>query len=191
MITLPITVAAPALSSTEISGQVVDENGDPLADMPVTIAGISTVTNSSGDFTLTDVPANPGPISAGGSVGSEQGRLDLTAPVAQLLGHDLYADADNVISSPLILPMIHWSTAASFSQAPRRRLCPTHITTPAVPGFSIQMPTSAIGDYHRPPGLQSRPTARRALCPAHGARDEFSALVLIQYRGVRPDVSTV
>ena len=79
-IVLPVTVTSPALPTTEVSGQVVDENGNPLAGMPVTIGTATAVTNSSGEFTLTGIPANPGPISAGGSVGTAQGRLDLTAP---------------------------------------------------------------------------------------------------------------
>ena len=74
-IVLPVTVTDPAVPSTEVSGQVVDENGNPLAGMPVTIGTASAVTNPAGDFTLTGIPANPGPISAGGSVASAQGRL--------------------------------------------------------------------------------------------------------------------
>ena len=142
-IVLPVTVSKPVLPSTEVSGQVVDENGNPLAGMPVTIGNASTVTNSSGDFTLAGIPANPGPISAGGAAGTVQGRLDLTAPVPQLLGHNLYAGANNAIPSPLILPKIDWSAAASFSQT--SVVQPLTIANPAMPGFSVQMPAGAVG----------------------------------------------
>ena len=59
-IVLPITVTDPALASTEVSGQVVDENGNPLAGH----AGldrrfVTAVTNASGDFTLTGIPPTP------------------------------------------------------------------------------------------------------------------------------------
>ena len=131
-IVLPVTVTSPAPPTTEVSGQVVDENGNPLAGMPVTIGTATAVTNSSGDFTLTGIPANPGPISAGGSVGTAQGRLDLTAPVAQLLGHDLYSDANNAIPSPLILPMIDWSTRRASAKRPPRRH--SRSPTPQCPG---------------------------------------------------------
>ena len=136
--------------------------------MPVTIGTATTVTNAAGDFTLTGVPANPGPISVGGAVGSAQGRLDLTAPVAQLLGHDVYTDADNVMPAPLILPTIDWSSAASFSQTSTTQ--PLSITNPAMPGFSVQMPPSPtrIGAGH---GHDSgRPALGRALRPAHVPR---------------------
>ncbi len=139
-VVVPITVTDPTLSSTEVSGQVVDENGNPLADMPVSIDGSSTTTDSSGDFTLTGISADPGPISAGGSVGSSDGRLDLTAPVVQLLNHPLYANANNVILTPLILPLINWSTPANFSQASTSDA--TDITTPAMAGFDIQLPAN-------------------------------------------------
>ena len=142
-IKVPITVTDPALASTEVSGQVVDENGLPLAGMPVSIGGSTAVTNQSGDFTLMSIPANPGPISAGGSVGSSQNRQDLTAPVAQLLGHNVYASANNVMPTPLILPKINWSTATSFT--PTSATQPLDLTNPAMPGFDIQLPARAAG----------------------------------------------
>jgi len=142
-IKLPITVTAPVLPSTEVSGQVVDENGQPLAGMPVNIGGSKAITDQSGDFTLTAIPVNPGPISAGGSAGSSQGRQDLTAPVVQLLGHDLYAGADNVMPSPLILPKINWSSPTSFTQTSVTQ--PLDLTNPAMPGFDIQLQARAAG----------------------------------------------
>ena len=38
-IVVPVTVTSPTMPSTEVSGQVVDENGNPLAGMPVSIDG--------------------------------------------------------------------------------------------------------------------------------------------------------
>jgi hypothetical protein len=134
MVVLPVTVTNPAVASTEVSGQVVDENGKALAGVPVSIDGTTVTTNQAGDFTLAGVAANPGPISAGGSVGSAQGRLDLTAPVEQLLNHPVYAGANNVIPTPLILPKIDWTAAASFSQSAASQ--PLDITDPTLPGFA-------------------------------------------------------
>ena len=107
------------MPSTEVSGQVVDENGNPLAGMPVTIGTATAVTDQQGDFTLTGIPADPGPISAGGSVAEARGPADLTAPVAQLLGHALYAGADNVIPTPLIVPSVNWSARGELQPVQR------------------------------------------------------------------------
>ncbi len=87
----------------------MDESGNPLAGMPVTIGTATATTDAQGDFTLTGIGANPSPLSAGGSVATADGRLALSAPVAQLLGHTPYADANNVIATPLIVPKVDWS----------------------------------------------------------------------------------
>jgi hypothetical protein len=136
--------------------------------MPVTIGTATTVTNSSGDFTLTGLPANPGPISAGGSVGTAQGRLDLTAPVAQLLGHNLDADSNNVMPSPLILPKIDWSSPTTFGGALAAQ--PLAAASAAMPGVSFQLAgtggsmsgtlqvaglSAALSAQHMPQGVSS------------------------------------
>ncbi len=108
-----ITVTQPQRAATAVSGQVVDESGNPLAGMPVAIGTATATTDAQGDFTLTGIGANPGPLSAGGSVATADGRLALSAPVAQLLGHAPYTSSGNVIATPLILPKVDWS-ATSF-----------------------------------------------------------------------------
>ena len=142
-IVLPVTVTNPAVPSTEVSGHVVDQDGNPLAGMPVSIGSASAVTNAEGEFTLTTSRPIPVRSARGGSVGSA-GRLDLTAPVPQLLGHAVYLGVKNVISQPLILPEIDWSTPASFNQTSAAQTL--DITTPAMPGFGIQVPANtAVG----------------------------------------------
>ena len=115
-------------------------------------------------------PANPGPISAGGSVGTAQGRLDLTAPVAQLWAMTFTADANNAIPSPLILPMINWSTATSFSQRPPRRR--STITNPAMPGLGIQVPASSAARAPVSGTVSVAQVSAAARGPAHAGRDQ-------------------
>ena len=81
------------------------------------------------------------PDQRGRGLGSAQGRLDLTAPVAQLLNHSVYAGANNAIAAPLILPRIAWTPAASFSQSSASQ--PLNITDPALPGFALSGPPNA------------------------------------------------
>ena len=101
-------------------------------------------------------------------MGSAQGRLDLTAPVAQLLGHDLYAVPNNVIPSPLILPKIDWSTPSELqSDQPRRSR--VDITNSAMPGFEIQLPGECRRRPRRPRARSRWPSCRRpcppSMCP--------------------------
>ena len=136
-----ITVNQPQLASTEVSGQVVDESGKPLAAMPVTIDGASTTTNAQGDFTVAGVAANPGPLSAGGAIATAQDRQALMAPLAQLLGHTPYTDADNVIPTPLILPKLNWSVPSQTTAPVATQSL--NVTNPALPGLDIQVPAGS------------------------------------------------
>ena len=138
-----ITVTQPQMADTEVSGQVVDESGNPLAGMPVAIGTATATTNAQGDFTLAGIAPSPGPLSAGGSVATADGRLALSAPVAQLLGHAPYANADNVIATPLIVPKIGWSAPSSFTRPAATQ--PLNATTAALPGFAIQLAAGSIG----------------------------------------------
>ncbi len=139
---VPIDVAAPALATTEVSGTVVDEAGLPLANMPVAVGASTATTDALGRFTLTGLPANPGPISVGGSAADAQSRQGLLAPLDQMMGHELYAKANNVIARPLILPRINWSTAASFGAAVAaaggNAAAGLTLSNPAMPGFSFR-----------------------------------------------------
>ena len=138
-----ITVTQPQMAATEVSGQVVDESGQPLAGMPVAIGTATATTDAQGDFTLTGIGANPGPLSAGGSVATAEGRLALSAPVAQLLGHVPYAGTDNVISTPLIVPKVDWSAPSSFTRPVATQ--PLNVTNPALPGFAIELAAGSTG----------------------------------------------
>ena len=80
---VPIDVTAVPLAVATVSGQVVDELGLPLAGMPVALGNATATTDLLGRFTLTGVPANPGPINAGGAVADLQSRQGLLAPVDQ------------------------------------------------------------------------------------------------------------
>ena len=138
-----ITVTQPQMAATEVSGQVVDESGKPLAGMPVAIGTATATTNAQGDFTLAGIGANPGPLSAGGSVATAEGRLALSAPVAQLLGHAPYGNADNVIATPLIVPKVDWSAPSSFTRPIATQ--PLTATNAAIPGFAIELAAGSTG----------------------------------------------
>ena len=152
-----------------------------MANMPVNIDGSSTTTNAAGNFTLTGIAANPGPISAGGSVGSAQGRQDLMAPVAQLLGHAVYSGANNVIPSPLILPMINWSTATSFSQSSTSQAMT--MTNAAMPGFAIQVPASSAAGASPVYGSLSVAQLSAAVSAQHMPEGVSGGMILFQFAG--------
>ena len=177
---VPVAVTRPALPSTEVSGRVVDESGLPLAGLPVSIGGSRATTDPLGRFTLTNVPADPGPLSAGGATGAAQGRQDLTAPADQLLGHPVYAGADNVVPAPLILPKITWSTPASFSRPDPTRVL--NLSNPAIPGFDIQLPPGPAGTAAAPATL-SLATLSAAVSAQHMPAGLSGGLLLYKATG--------
>jgi hypothetical protein len=134
----PVEIVAtqPKLASTQLSGQVVDENGKPLADMPVSIDGMATVTDVKGNFTIAGIASNPGPLSTGGAVAGRQNRQPLTAPVQDLLGHTIYSNVNNVIAQRLILPTIHWTTQENFLR--NDTSTKLDLSSVAMPGFRIR-----------------------------------------------------
>ena len=185
-IILPVTVTSPAVPSTEVSGQVVDENGNPLSGMPVSIGTATAVTDQQGDFTLAGIPANPGPISAGGSVAEAEDRLALTAPVPQLLGHAIYLGARSVIPKPLIVPIVNWSAPASFSQSSAAQ--PLDITNPAMTGFDIHLPANAAAGARRSRARSRWPGCRRRWPPSTCRRASQAACCSVSvWRSTRID----
>jgi len=150
---IDITITQPQLATTEVSGQVVDESGLPLANMPVSIDGATATTDAQGNFTLTGIAANPGPLSAGGAVATAQGRLALTTPVAQLLGHAPYTNANNIITQPLIVPRIDWSPSTSFTLGATANTL--DLANAAMPGFNLRATTNSASVGTRTSGTLS------------------------------------
>ncbi len=139
---VPITVATSATADTQVSGRVVDESNQPLAGVPVKLGSAAAITDTQGDFTLTGVSANPGPLSAGGSLTTAQDRLNLTAPLGDLLAHPLYGNVNNVIAAPLILPKINWTASANLgSLAATNTLS---VNSSALAGFSLRMNPGSV-----------------------------------------------
>ncbi|AGA28668.1 FG-GAP-like repeat-containing protein [Singulisphaera acidiphila] len=166
---IPIQANEAQLETTELSGHVVDETGAPRAGIPVAIGDAKSTTDAKGNFTLTGVPTTPGPIKVGDSKSKTDDWLNLTAPVEQLLGHQPYANANNAIIQPLILPKIDWTSTASFRRANSSNAM--DVTNPAMPGFDIRVTpgdqaqasgelqlanlSANLSAQHMPPGVSS------------------------------------
>ena len=99
---VPLTVTNPVFPSTEISGQVVDESGSPLAGIEVMVGSAMTMTDKSGAFTLTGVPATPGSLTVDGLHTVTVDRMMVMGPTDQFMGHPLYANANNVNTIGLV-----------------------------------------------------------------------------------------
>jgi len=133
---VPLAVVSPRLAATEVTGRVVDEAGRPLAGIPVMIGMAMATTDAAGAFVLKGVPANPGPLTVDGLTAGTRDRMMLMAPVAQTLGHRVYAGADNAVPGTIILPRIDTAHAFDFSKCDPKRA--VDVTNPALPGVHLQ-----------------------------------------------------
>jgi Putative Ig domain len=139
---LQIEVAAPLCPSTEVSGQVVDISGNPLSGVPVMIGNVQATTDASGNFMLSNVPSNPGPLTVDGYHADATGDyLMLMAPTSQFLGHPAYADSNNVVPRPIVLPHIDLANATDFGQLNPGQ--PHDLTSPRLPGVVLHVPANA------------------------------------------------
>ena len=139
---LTLRVAPAAEATAVLSGLLVDEAGVPLAGVPVRFGALSVASDAAGVFRIDGVPADAvGPLVLDGAGG---GRLTAMAPADQLLGHPVYATADNAIPTPLVLPRLDLEHAVDFAT-----LDPASahdLTSPLLPGVVLHVPAGAAVD---------------------------------------------
>jgi len=181
-----VAVSQPRLAATVVSGRVVDEDGAPLADVPVDLGGVAARTDEKGWFSLVGVPADPGPIHVGGATVEALGRLALSAPVPDLLGHPLYDRVDNVFPDGLIVPKAVWSEAVASRAADADGTL--SVTDPSLPGFEIR-----IADQDAARRLAESPVSistvelPESLAAQHLAPGESGKMILVRTSGLAPD----
>lgn len=135
-----LTVAADPLTTTRLSGSVLDSAGNPLAAVTVELNGTQTATATDGTFTLEflDVlPDEPLRIRGDQVVGDRTYPLVSVHP-SVLLGHDAFAEVNNVIGRPIFLTALDTANGVTVNPAAQ-----TTVTTPAIPGAALVIPAGA------------------------------------------------
>jgi RHS repeat-associated protein len=135
---VPVTVTKPVVPSTEVSGQVVDESGNPLAGITVMVGSRMGLTDASGGFTLTGLSTTSAPLTVDGLQTATSDRMMVMVPDDQILGHPVYANANNVVAKPILLPRIDVAHAADLSKFDPTK--PLDVTNPALPGVHLTLP---------------------------------------------------
>jgi RHS repeat-associated protein len=110
MRTVALNVVADPVTTTRVSGLLMDVNQTPLAGVRLTIGSLQTTTAANGSFLLDEGTGGALPSDALSIYGNE-----ITGPVsypfvaeklALLLGHDVYLGVNNVIARPIFLPKL-------------------------------------------------------------------------------------
>ena len=161
-----LNVVADPLTTTRVSGKILQVNGQPLAGMPVQIGAVQGLTLADGSFTL-DLGAGTVVSDAikvrGELYSGPKGYPFIAEKLAFILGHAVYARVNNVIDRPIYLPEIDVANGKTVD--PTRN---TTVTSSAIPGAKVEVAASTLMNQQGTPftGVLSITDVPVALTPA-------------------------
>jgi RHS repeat-associated protein len=135
---LPSLSGKASTAPTGVTGQVLRLNGKALAGVSVSVAGQSTVTDSTGRFTLEgNLPAGLQALKVDGTeVFSGGWHYTKHFIQVQLVPGDI-----TPLSSVVYLPRVDPATETSISSPTEREIVLTH---PAIPGLEVRIPKGVV-----------------------------------------------
>ena len=176
--TVTLDVVADPLTTTRISGKVLQVNSQPLAGMQVEIGGVQGLTMPDGSFTL-DLGTGP-IVSDTIKIRGELFSGPLVYPfIAEklplVLEHDVFAGLNNVIERPIFLPALDLANGKTINPAQD-----TMVTTAAIPGVSVLVRAGTLMNQQGTPftGKLSITEVPRNLTPAALPDNLFPDLVV-------------
>ncbi len=122
---------------TALAGQVLQLNGQPLADVTLRIGSRSARTDDTGRFLLTGIAAGYPTLVMDGSTASRRGKTYASFDV----GVDIDAGMTNVLPYTIWLPLVDTAHATPVPVP-----TPSEIvaTTPLVPGLEMRIPAGVV-----------------------------------------------
>jgi RHS repeat-associated protein len=137
-----LNVTADAVTTTRLSGVVQAANRQALANVPVAVGTIQTTTAADGSFLL-DFGDNLPPDTVlqihGDRVTGPIVYPLVTADLSMLLGHDVFADVNNVLPQPITLPAVDTADAVTINASNS-----TSVTTPKLPGATLTIAAGTL-----------------------------------------------
>ncbi|AFY71953.1 RHS repeat-associated core domain protein (plasmid) [Thalassoporum mexicanum PCC 7367] len=162
-----LNVVADPITTTRISGTILNTDEDALAGLPIELGGIQTITDSNGEFTIE--VSGPLPSDTLRVLGQDfdDGSGDEYPFIAEklelVLEHDPYIGFNNIIDRPLYLPVLDTANAVPIIPGSG-----TDVTTSNIPGASVFVAADSIVDQEGNPfdGDLSITEVPRELTPA-------------------------
>ncbi|AFY71927.1 RHS repeat-associated core domain protein (plasmid) [Thalassoporum mexicanum PCC 7367] len=162
-----LNVVADPITTTRISGTILNTDEDALAGLPIELGGIQTITDSNGEFTIE--VSGPLPSDTLRVLGQDfdDGSGDEYPFIAEklelVLEHDPYIGFNNIIDRPIYLPVLDTSNAVPIIPGSG-----TDVTTDNIPGASVFVAADSIVDQEGNPfnGSLSITEVPRDLTPA-------------------------
>jgi RHS repeat-associated protein len=144
-----LTVAADPVTTTRLSGVVEDTTDRPLAGVPVDVGGTQAVTAADGSFLL-DFGSGPPPAPVlnvhGDRLNGAVVYPSAAADLSVLLGHDVYAGVNNVLSQPIFLTPTDTADETTINPA-----ADTTVRSSALPGAAVLVKAGTLQDGHGNP----------------------------------------
>ena len=132
--TVTLNVVADTITTTRISGLIMDTHSIPLAGIPVELGGNQVLTSSDGSFELTFAgPLLDDTLKIHGEAFAGPEVYPFIAEKLPLLyGHDAYENVNNFIERPIYLPALDVANGVSIDPA-----VDVTVTTSAIPNASV------------------------------------------------------
>ncbi|HUG66855.1 MAG TPA: Ig-like domain-containing protein, partial [Pirellulaceae bacterium] len=164
--TVTLDVIADPLTTTRVSGFVLDVDQSPLAGLQVEIGGVQGLTMADGSFTL---DLGSGPIVGDTlKIRGETFPGPLVYPfIAEklpfILEHEVFLGVNNVIERPIFLPPLDIANGMTIDP-----MQDTNVTTAAIPGTSVFVAAGTLMNQQGTPftGVLSITEVPRELTPA-------------------------
>lgn len=173
-----LNVTADPVTTTRLSGVLLKTNQQPLAGVTMEVGPVTAVTAADGTFLLDFGAALP--ISDTLKVRTELLTGPETYPfiaekLAYLLGHEVFANVNNVITRPIWLPALDMANAKQIN--PMQDMT---VTTAAIPGMSVFIKAGTLMNQQGTPfnGLLSITEVPVDLTPAALPEGLFPNLVV-------------
>ena len=129
-----LEVIADPVTTTRISGIVLDTDLTPLVGVPIELGGLQAVTGNDGSFVLEivgELPSNTLRVRGDAIMGD--GTFPFIAEELDLLlGREVFSGVNNVIERPIYLPAIDLDNAVTIDP-----VVDTSVTTDAIPGAEV------------------------------------------------------
>ncbi|MCU0720662.1 MAG: Ig-like domain-containing protein [Pirellula sp.] len=161
-----LNVVADPLTTTRVSGKILQVNGQPLASMPIQIGSVQGLTLADGSFML-DL-GNGTVVSdtikiRGELVNGPKVYPFIAEKLAFILEHEVYPNVNNVIDLPIYLPEIDVDNGKTIDPTQN-----TTVTSSALPGAKVEVAASTLMNQQGTPftGVLSITDVPVALTPA-------------------------
>ena len=130
--TIEVTVVADPVTTTRLSGVILNTDEQPLANIPIELGSFQTTTDSQGRYTLDFGSFVPGPddaliVRGEAFVGSET--YPFIAEKLHLLTEEVFAGQNNVLLRPIYLPALDVANGVTINPA-----VDTTVSVALVPG---------------------------------------------------------